>query len=221
MSLPAQVPFTEINSLVFFDLETTGFKNAQITELSFFSIEKSQFLNSQKGKIPRVTNRLNMCINPSKPIEPQAAKITQMENRDLEHQSKFDDDVCDIILRFLNRLKKPVCVVAHNGQKFDFPVLKAEFARINQALPIDILCADSLPIFKKLEQMYGQEGKKIRLSYKLDVIYERFYGRIPDKSHEAEADVKTLLLLATFSPEEFFYAVQSSAIPLRDVPKSW
>ncbi|KAK4011625.1 hypothetical protein OUZ56_020742 [Daphnia magna] len=151
MSLSEQATFTEINSLVFFDLETTGLKEPQITELSFFSVEKSQFLNSQKGKIPRVTNRLNMCINPSKKIEPKAAEITQLDNRDLEHQSKFDGDVCDIISSFLNRLRKPVCVVAHNGMKFDFPILKAEFARMKQALPADILCADSLPVFKELE----------------------------------------------------------------------
>ncbi len=119
-----------INSLVFFDLETTGFKDPKITELSFCSIDRSQFLNCQRGEFPRITNRLNLCIKPSKKIEAEASEKTKLDNYNLDHQSPFDEDVGNIVLSFLKRLKKPVCLVAHNGFKFDFPILLAEFSRL-------------------------------------------------------------------------------------------
>ena len=123
-----------VNSLVFFDIETTGLVKPEITELNFCSVERSQFLKCQRGKLPRITNRLNLCIKPSKTIEPKAAEITKLDNCNLDHQSQFDEDVVNIIVSFLDRLKKPICLIAHNGLMFDFPILKAEFFRFTTVL---------------------------------------------------------------------------------------
>jgi DNA polymerase III epsilon subunit-like protein len=75
MSVPADIPAVCIKSLVFFDLETTGLPSdhpARITELNFCGVDRSQFIGCMAKKMPRVTNRLNLCIDPSRPIDPVA-----------------------------------------------------------------------------------------------------------------------------------------------------
>ena len=62
-----------VNSLVFFDLETTGLLNdppTKITEIFLFSIQRDHFVDCSKSKKlrPRISNRLNLCINPSRKI---------------------------------------------------------------------------------------------------------------------------------------------------------
>lgn len=125
------------SSLVFFDLETTGvpaFHNPRITELSFCSVDRQQFLECKPGNLPRVTNRLNLCIYPWRQIDPVASEKTLLDNYNLEHQSGFDEDVFTIIYSFLNRLKKPICLVAHNGHRFDFPIFKAEIDKLGKVV---------------------------------------------------------------------------------------
>lgn len=49
-------------------------------------------------------------------------------------------------------LSTPVCLIAHNGNKFDFPLLRREFARIGTSLPSTVLCSDSLLAFQAEEK---------------------------------------------------------------------
>lgn len=134
------------NSYVFLDLETTGLISPEdpmcrITELSMWGIEREEFLNCNgTKKMPRVTNRLNMCVYPSKPIHPMASKKSKLDNQNLSHQSQFDEDVGNVVLSFLNRLKKPLCMVAHCGFKFDFPVLKSEIANVGKVCLNSLWC---------------------------------------------------------------------------------
>ncbi len=130
---------TFMNSLVFFDLETTGLLDdspTKITELFFCSIGRNQFVDCSKSRKvrPRVTNRLNLCINPARKIHPKAAEVSNLDDISLEKQSKFDDDVFNAIFSFLNRLEKPVCLVAHNGMNFDFPILVSEIAKLGKVM---------------------------------------------------------------------------------------
>jgi len=55
-----------------------------------------------------------------------------------------------MINSFLLRLPTPVCLVAHNGDNFDFPLLKAELEKVNGSLGTDILCADPYNGFKHI-----------------------------------------------------------------------
>lgn len=56
-----------------------------------------------------------------------------------------------LINAFIDHLSKPVCLIAHNGNNFDFPLLVAELKRINQSLDNSLLCADSLEAFRSLD----------------------------------------------------------------------
>lgn len=48
--------------------------------------------------------------------------------------------------------QKPLCLVAHNGNRFDFPLLRKELFKANGALPEDILCVDSLEAFRYIHK---------------------------------------------------------------------
>lgn len=56
-----------------------------------------------------------------------------------------------LIKNFLNAHQKPICIVAHNGNRFDYPILRAELSRQNCNLDNDVLCIDSLEAFKQIE----------------------------------------------------------------------
>lgn len=64
-----------------------------------------------------------------------------------------------MINRFLNHNPKPLCLVAHNGNKFDFPILRSEIINAGGELDGDLLCIDSLTAFKDLEldSCYNQQ----------------------------------------------------------------
>lgn len=69
----------------------------------------------------------------------------------MENQKAFTAETVTLISAFLNHLRKPICLLAHNGNKFDFPLLVAELKRINQSLDKSLLCADTLEAFRSLD----------------------------------------------------------------------
>lgn len=79
-----------------------------------------------------------------------------LSNQLLEHQEKFSDDTVNLINRFLSQNQSPVCLVAHNGNNFDFPILRAEINKTKCILE-NVICIDSLVAF---QQVYLDEKKK-------------------------------------------------------------
>ena len=70
------------------------------------------------------------------------------------HQKDFDYGLVNLLSEFLERLPAPICLVAHNGLRFDFPLLQAELVSIGRhgALPSDLLCLDTLVMFRSFEE---------------------------------------------------------------------
>lgn len=60
--------------------------------------------------------------------------ILGLNNDDLTQERSFDAETAQLFISFLNRLKAPVCLVAHNGWKFDYPVLKHVFHKIKMVI---------------------------------------------------------------------------------------
>lgn len=50
----------------------------------------------------------------------------------LEDESTFDETTAECINSFLNRLPKPICLVAHNGWNFDYPILHYVYDEIEK-----------------------------------------------------------------------------------------
>ncbi|XP_021352012.1 uncharacterized protein LOC110449460 isoform X2 [Mizuhopecten yessoensis] len=157
----ATVPKTPIQTIVFFDLEATSLTRPRITELCLLSVQREEFLT--RNGSPRVVNKLTLCVDPQKAISPIANNMTGLYNDSLESQTPFDNKVVDIMAHFLSRLPQPVCLVAHYGHGFDYPLLNAELKRAKCELPLDVVCVDSLEAIRAIDMqtLYEQEQQRI------------------------------------------------------------
>ena len=188
---------SKIKTLVYFDLEATGLKSSgrpRISEISFLAVNSEDVkelhlkiqshLRNKNNKdyllqvetlLPRVLNKLSLCIYPMAIIMPEVSDITGLDNYNLTDQTRFDKTTGVLLNNFLERLPTPICLVAHNGNEYDFPLLKAEMEKVGIQLGSDILCADSYigvkAIFqKRKETIDAEETEK---QQKIDVKVKR------------------------------------------------
>ena len=145
---------SEIKTLVYFDIEATGLKSSgrpRICEISLVAVNTQDVLKSKKDDtqycevkfLPRIVNKLTLCIFPMAVIVPLVSDLTGLDNYNLSGQSTFNKNTGELIKNFLSCLPTPVCLVAHNGNAYDFPLLKAELDKLGIQLSAEILCADS------------------------------------------------------------------------------
>nr|XP_056712197.1 three prime repair exonuclease 2 [Euleptes europaea] len=187
----------EFQTFVFLDLETTGLPPDRpcMAELSLVAVHRRSLQCptldlSRSPQPPRILDKLTLCVDPQKPFTAKAEEITGLSNRTLEEDCKpgFDSAAAEAMRAFLDRQAGPVCLVAHNGLCFDFPLLRTELWRVNADLPPDTGCLDTLPALKDLDQAASK-------SYRLGEVFRRFYERDPVGAHSAEGDALTLLLV--------------------------
>lgn len=162
LSLTSKSNTMDIKTFVFFDSETTGLPHLEnnrtrMTELCFTAVQSDHI---KLGIYPRIQNKVSFCFNPRKFINPEASEITGLSNELLEYQSTFNENAVNAIKNFLSLLREPVCLVAHNGNRFDFPILRAEIHKTGNELSEDILCVDSLLAFRQLHQQEVQDINK-------------------------------------------------------------
>ena len=163
---------TGIKTLVYFDLEATGLKSSgrpRICELSLLAVnfqDVSVFnaaltaslenakcesdLLQVRNLAPRMLNKLTLCVFPMATISPLISELTGLDNYNLTGQSKFNKNTGNLIDSFLNLLPSPVCLVAHNGNAYDFPLLMAELEKSGTKLNSEILCVDSYTGIKEI-----------------------------------------------------------------------
>uniref|UniRef100_A0A6B2EKL9 Putative three prime repair exonuclease 1 n=1 Tax=Phlebotomus kandelakii TaxID=1109342 RepID=A0A6B2EKL9_9DIPT len=157
----------EIKSFIFFDTEGTGLPQfngpAKIVEISLVACSVDHFVASSSGEtpqIPRVLHKLSLCVNPFKRICEESSRITGLDNYKVEFESKLGVRELEMIKSFVERLQQPVCLVAHNGNGYDFPLLRKEFIKHNVAVPEGLLCVDSLVVFRKIDQARDRERQE-------------------------------------------------------------
>jgi len=151
-SSPHKIIMSHIKTFVFFDLETTGLPSMEnnktkITELTMVAVQTEHLAS---GVLPRVLNKLSLCFNPQKMVSCDSERITGLSNYILENMGPFSSNTVQAINLFLDHNPKPICLVAHNGDRFDFPILKAEIKKTGISLIDDIKCVDSLIAFRDL-----------------------------------------------------------------------
>ncbi|XP_059151799.1 uncharacterized protein LOC131938016 [Physella acuta] len=150
-----------IQTLVVFDTETTGLPSpgnqTKITELCFIAISREELLT--KTSAARVLNKLILCFNPRKNICHKASKLSGLYNDALESQRSFACQT-NLISIFLQNLPQPVCLVAHNGNGFDYPLLVSELNSAKKEIPRDILCVDSLEALRAFDGLVPDPWKK-------------------------------------------------------------
>ncbi|KAI4497867.1 hypothetical protein M0802_006983 [Mischocyttarus mexicanus] len=228
-----------IKTFIFFDIETTGFiqrnEFPKITEFSFVAVTRDNIC-LVKNKIPRVLQTLTVPINPNRLIPHNVETLTDLNNKCLQSVPLFDHKIHNLITSFLDTLMKPICFVAHNGKAFDFPILLFELKCIDKDLPEDILCADTLHLFKDYFKkdnnnqeidisMMKDRMENINLNqkpsnFKLITIYEHLLKVPPENNHDAQSDCINMLKCASCIKEYFVEWCDSNAEPLLKMKKN-
>lgn len=144
-----------IQSFVFLDLETTGFpwqerNQTQITELAMVAVSRHTLLNTTTGKLPRVLQKLVLCFKPNRQINSKVTEVTGLSNQLLANENAFNQAALAMFNNFLLNQLAPVCLVVHNGFKFDYPILSAHIQTSRQELFKDIMCVDSIVMFREI-----------------------------------------------------------------------
>ncbi|XP_015183516.1 PREDICTED: three-prime repair exonuclease 1 [Polistes dominula] len=228
-----------IKTFIFFDIETTGLIQGnefpKITEFSFVAVTRDN-ISLVQNEVPRVLQTLTVPINPNRLIPHKVETLTDLNNKCLQNVSLFDHNIYNLITSFLDTLMKPICFVAHNGKAFDYPILMSELKCIDKYLAEDILCVDTLHLFKDYftKGNHNQEadvlildehGKNININqkpcnFKLITIYEHLLKEPVTNSHDAQSDCINMLKCASCIKEYFVEWCDSNAEPLLKMKKN-
>ncbi|XP_020652368.3 three prime repair exonuclease 2 isoform X2 [Pogona vitticeps] len=237
MCAASESPSRPIETFVFLDLEATGLppSRPKITELCLFAVARHAFENPQYDNLdskrmplfPRLVDKLCFCINPGKPFTPAASSITGLSNEELAWNKKqsFNIHVLHMITAFFNRQSPPICLVAHNGCGYDFPLLKVELSALGISGLDDIYCADTLKAMKALDSknnqlhqlLYQASPLRSKKKYSLRDLYYRFYNVYPLNSHSAEGDVMTLISVFQQCATDLICWMDSNARPFNTI----
>ncbi|XP_010613946.1 three-prime repair exonuclease 1 isoform X1 [Fukomys damarensis] len=224
------LPRAPMQTLIFLDLEATGlpFSQPKITELCLLAIHRCALESSStpQGRPPavplppRVVDKLSLCVAPGKACNPAASKITGLSTAELTAHGRqhFDNNLANLLLAFLQRQPRPWCLIAHNGDRYDFPLLQAELTMLGLGGALDgAFCVDSIAALKALEQDSSTSECGSRRSYSLGSIYTRLYGQAPVDSHTAEGDVLSLLSICQWRPQALLQWVDAHARPFSTI----
>lgn len=187
------VPVTSI-PLIFFDLETTGLKvqEDRIVEIAAYNSTTDQHF---------------VClINPGCPIPEGASKINGITDEMVAKAPPFPVAAQG----FVDFCVGNVILIAHNGDNFDLPFIKAEFKRHNLPMP-EWTTLDSLKV--------AREFRKGLSSYKLQDL-RKIYGIQADNPHRALGDVRVLHQVFSHLTQGFsIEQVYERTYPSRDQPR--
>ncbi|XP_018667031.2 uncharacterized protein LOC108949427 [Ciona intestinalis] len=200
---------------IFLDLETTGLVNPQITEFCMIAVHANSLKGSAKIKTPRVIDKLVAVVDPLTQIQQRASEITGLTNRSIEnnHKLPFDSEFCFAIKHFICRQCGPVCLVSHNGAKFDFPIFRNSIQKLIDPSHLgQIFCADTLVGLKQLNQKEkgsNFNNRSFKPSFKLIDVYTRCCGDLMFSWHSAESDSLALMQITMCKPELLIWLDQN------------
>ncbi|XP_036594929.1 three-prime repair exonuclease 1 [Trichosurus vulpecula] len=222
-----------METLVFMDLEATGlpFSQPKVTELCLVAIHRHALEglqpapptegSSQVPLPPRVADKLCLCVAPGKACSSAASNLTGLNTAMLtaHRRRRFDSGLVDLIQAFLQRQPPPLCLVAHNGDRFDFPLLQAElsWAGVGPDALSGVFCVDSIAALRALDRSGPPRESSQRKSYSLGNVYTRLYGQAPPDTHTAEGDVLALVSICQARPQSLLHWVDAHAKPFSSI----
>jgi DNA polymerase-3 subunit epsilon len=154
------------NDIVFFDLEATGLNIIQdrIVQVGFVKI----FADG------RPAEELEMKINPTIPVHPEAAAIHGLTNEMLEGEPTFKD-VAQQLFDFIGEAD----LGGYNSNRYDVPLLQEEFYRVGIYLDTGKRrLIDAQQIFFRMEPRT------------LSAALKFYAGKTMENAHDALADVR-------------------------------
>ncbi|XP_043916401.1 three prime repair exonuclease 2 [Protopterus annectens] len=190
----------QFQTFVFIDTEATGTgeDRPKIMEICLIAVHRYSVVNTlldhrRLPQMPRIVDKLCLCMNPKKLVSQRAVELTGLSNENMTENQKqgFDDTTVTLLNAFLKKQTPPICLVAHFGLKYDFPLLKTELLRLNADLAGTIYCLDTYQALKEIYEKCGPKPKR-KGQYKLSELYRHYFKEYPAVTHGAEADVVTL-----------------------------
>ncbi|KAH8405116.1 hypothetical protein KR222_002103 [Zaprionus bogoriensis] len=185
-------PRVQIATFAVIDLETTNLpannlNRVSITELCIYAFDAAMLkdndnaskdpppLDEDRAVIPlppqpRVLHKLNLLFRPSMLVHPFAEAVTGLNNFLLERESKLNENAAQMIVKFIEHLPAPVCLVAHNGWHFDYPIVRQAFDRLKVEFPASTLCVDSLRAFIEIDEKRDAEKLYEDIQLELDKL---------------------------------------------------
>ena len=195
---------------IFFDTETTG-TFAQRDRI----IELAAFDPYQKKSFQRF-------INPGMPIPKDSIAIHEITDAMVQDASDFGA----VIKEFFEFCDGEVALIAHNGDSFDLPFLRAECKRHGAALPSHWIYIDSLKWARRyrkdlprhslqyLRQMYAiAENKAHRALNDSMILSEVFFNMIDDLTIEQVIECLQIKIEAGAHGETSTKTVLKETIP--------
>ena len=212
-------PSSSGDVVVLFDLETTGLleDDPDICQIATWVMEKpevwSRYLIPQKNisdgasrinnlKVEKDKDGQDILTKHGKPVEAEQYKAGMYQ---------FYQHLCE--LRRQTDPNSRIILIAHNGKKFDAPVLINALEKINvtreHLMELNICFADSLLIIEKIEkenplvfsdtEETDSPRKQPKVRKALSSLYKRFFGK-DYSAHDAIQDVEAMRQVLFDSP---------------------
>lgn len=225
-------------SVVFFDLETSGLPSrtnpARITELSMMAVSIRSVKNllvdggsntttTTRRRTPRIISKLTLAVNPQKELPPLVTRLTGLGNSALSEHPPFSSTTASLLSNFLSCLPQPVHLVAHNGVRFDLPLLRAEllYSQPNCLQHIHVLVADSLLYFTDKWKRSKTAGERPRPSFTLGNLYRRYFGLEPPGAHSSESDTMAVMQLCLAEGDHFLSWLRDNSRTFDSITPMW
>ena len=160
---------------IIFDLETTGLSctSDRIVSIAAIDLYSGDEFYAE--------------VNPQIPMKRAAAAVNGFSDEALKGQPVWET-IGPLFWQWVSSHQtETLCFIAHNGRRFDMPMLTNELARLSGLPPAKgaFYIIDTLQIARTL---FSDLPSK-----KLSSIYEHLFKTQPDKQHHALGDAQALL----------------------------
>ena len=202
---------SEINEMVFIDIETAGLKwwPHKMDETGIF-IKMSPII-----QIAAVAVDEDLCIQETMEVKidfpslhacPKALEINHFDGALWAKESRSEIEAVDMLKRFLikhasvakmsknGNAYKVAMLAGHNVCGFDRLFLSSWFGTFNEFFPADYHVLDTMSLAFIYDQL--RNGERTFKDYKLSTV-ARHLGFTPEKEHDAKEDVLTSLRIAS------------------------
>ncbi|KAM3172819.1 hypothetical protein ACTXT7_013759 [Hymenolepis weldensis] len=166
-----------------------------------------------------------------------ATKISGLNIRNLQTEKDFDENALRQLELFIRRLNPPICIIAQNGYRFDFPLLQAELFRVKchsfdflDCKENPVYCSDSLDLFKEFDDKLIPQNANVSSSvdesliekfphgrFSLSALSQRVFGSIHVNAHKAEADCIAVIKLVQVLGDSALSWLDSNYRKLSDI----
>jgi len=178
------------SDLVFMDLETTGLGLIRDETLEIY--------------MESASNSYESFVSPTVPISEGASNIHKMDDKFLkDRNTKSLERQIPSLLSFLEMQDRPV-FIAHNGDRFDYPMLMFDLLRASQndenlrkrviKVYSNMRFMDTCKMAKALYPELKEREKDPRARvYSVEKLSETFKVKEFDQEHRARSDVKIMI----------------------------